>query len=198
MTTTRRNILGFTIPELLVVTTIIFVLTLVAVGSYATFRKSRQIRSAAEMVNSAFVNARSYAIARNATHRVVFQFRNPVTGAQEYSFWVDQTSDAEAEAPVGPAKAPALPATAGIPKVVTPVQLIPEIRIYGISPIDGTEFTPAQANYVVVRFKPDGSSDSAAVHLISDSGNAADASSFYTVKLSSPTGKSRVYANAKI
>jgi prepilin-type N-terminal cleavage/methylation domain-containing protein len=188
----RENRRAFTLVELMVVFAITAILTLIAVGSYASFRKSRQIRSAAESVNSVFVAARSYAIATGQWHRVVFQFKN-LAGAEQYSYWVDEIDPFTSAVPN-----PAIPEPARKAKITTPDVMQEQVKISGIK-IDPypTEFAHPADTYVVVRFFPDGTSDMTSVYLLPIGADPAQDVNYYTVKVYSPTGKSKIIPDDK-
>jgi prepilin-type N-terminal cleavage/methylation domain-containing protein len=189
----QKNKLGFTLIELIVVFAITAVLSLIAVGTYANFRKNRQIRSAAESINSVFVAARSYAIATGQWHRVVFQMENPSTSAEQYSFWVDQIDPFTSLDP-----APSVPEPAVKPKITTPDFLPERVRISDIE-INTTSTTyqyPADP-FVIGRFFPDGSSDMITVHLLQKDSDPNVDSNYFTIKVYPPTGQAKIFPDEK-
>src|SRR5690606_26121899 len=81
---------GFSLLELMAVVVIALILTLLAVNSYSAMKQRRSLRSGAEAVRDALVNARSLAVSRNAWHRVVLQVKDPTTGEAKFGFWIDE------------------------------------------------------------------------------------------------------------
>ena len=180
--------------ELSVVVGIILLLSLLAIGSYAQFSRGRRVLAAAQGISGVLTTARAYAIATNKWQRVVIQFRNPDTNAEEFAYWIDEIAQNSSTTPN-----PALPGTdSGIlkPKVTTPEFVRPEVRIASVF-VDNSDTAttyPASSNgSVVIRFKPDGSSDHAVVNLTARSDDPLDASRYYRVKLYGPTGKTKVF-----
>lgn len=193
---------GFTLLELVVVLAIVLVVTLVAVGGYANLRKGRSVRTAAEAVQALLVGARAYAITTNGHYRVVIQMRNPSTGQEQTSYWIDEIypSDAEVTTPN-----PAVPEAAKTPKITTP-ELLPEdvdladvevvqVKDPGIS----TKASPETTSYAVIRFFPDGSSDGATVRLVRGGALTADNNPrAYVIRLVAPTAKARIASAERI
>jgi prepilin-type N-terminal cleavage/methylation domain-containing protein len=190
---------GFTVVELLVVIAIMSLLTLISVGTYSSFRKGRKIASGAEGVSTAFSTARSYAIAGNGWYTVVFQFRNPVTGAEESSYWIDEVyPDSGASAPSTSNPFPPAHLQRKRPRVTTP-QLLPDgVRISDVAVnTTGTmTYTDQTASQVAVLFQPDSTSDQASVHLIETVADPAIDTNYYTIKLYRPTAKAKIFPNA--
>jgi type II secretory pathway pseudopilin PulG len=180
--------------ELSVVVGIILLLSLLAIGSYANFSRGRRVLASAQSLSSILTTARSYAIANNRWQRVVIQFRNPDTNAEEFAYWIDEISQNSSTTPNPP-----LPGTVpGIlkPKVTTPELLQPEVRIASVFVDNGDTATtyPASVNgSVVIRFKPDGSSDHAVVNLTGRANDPLDESKYYRVKVYGPTGKTKIF-----
>lgn len=175
------------------------VLTLIAVGSYSGFRKARLVRTGAESLNSAFVAARSYAISGNQWYRVVMQFRNPVTGDEEYSYWVDELPpNPNPSDPPNPYDLRDVPARRM--KVTTPEFLQPGLKIadvtFGTTPT-ATLVQYPNDRYAIFRFGPSGETmESGAVHLIENVADSRIESNYYTIKIYSPTAKSKIFAEA--
>lgn len=192
---TRR---GFSLVELSVVAAILLLLALLAIGSYVNFATARRVRSGAEEVNSVFTTARAYAIASNKWHRVVFQMRNPLNAGEEvYSYWIDEIAPNSSGTPNAPQ--PGLASGILRPKVTTPEALPQEIRLAAIYVDNGdtaTTYTSAANQAVVVRFRPDGSSDGALVSLIDRQHATTDEARYYQVKVYAPTGKSKIFPSA--
>ena len=195
--TIRQARRGFSLLELLAVVAIVGILSATSVGIYAGYERDRRITAAASMVNSALMTARSQAISANRWYTVVFQFRDPITQADTPSVWVDEVRPNSAQgspspdAPFGPAYYQRV-----TPRVITS-QLLPE----GVQLTDvmiGTTNTLTAANgHVAVVFRADGTSDYASVHLLDVGADPADNSKYTTVKLYSPTAKSKIYPNER-
>src|SRR5688572_19199983 len=81
---------GFSLLELMAVVVIALILTMVAVNTYSAMKQRRSLRSGAEAVRDALVNARSLAVSRNAWHRMVIQVKDPTTNEAKYGFWIDE------------------------------------------------------------------------------------------------------------
>ncbi|MCX7018949.1 MAG: prepilin-type N-terminal cleavage/methylation domain-containing protein [bacterium] len=204
MTRQHNGRAGFTLLELMVVIVMIMILTLMAIGSYANFRKSRRIRSAAENVNSAFVAARSYAIANDKWYRVVFQLKNPQTGAAQYAVWIDEIQR-NTSRPPNPANATINDGVTR-PKITTPEFLPEAVAVTGAVINNGVDpvftLTSDGNNYFLVRFMPDGSSDQASIYLWDTQSPSATPltpppHSYYTVKLYAPTARSHIYPETR-
>ncbi|MBX7244885.1 MAG: prepilin-type N-terminal cleavage/methylation domain-containing protein [Candidatus Sumerlaeaceae bacterium] len=190
---------AFSLIELLVVIAIMLILTVLAVGAYANFNKARRIRSSAESINSIFTTARAFAISKNQWYRVVFQFKNPDTGAEEFAYWIDEIVRNTSASPSPPIIQ--LPNGVITPKVTTPEFMDQKVQIESIY-VDNladpaTTITASAANYAVVRFRPDGSSDASSVHIISRATDPAVDSNYYTIKLYNPSAKSKIYAETR-
>lgn len=184
---------GFSVVELLVVVTIIIILTLSAVGGYTRFAAARHVESGAESIRMVLNTARSYAISTNRWHRVVFQFRNPMTGQEDFTYWIDDIYQNTSTTPN-----PASPGTdPGIlkPKVTSPEPLDSVLRIASVRVDNGVTnntYDSQTNNAVVVRFKPDGSSDGVLVNLLRKNQDRTNASNYTQIKVYSPSGSSRV------
>jgi len=63
---------GFTLTELLVVVSIIVVVSLMTIPAMTPFFRGQRLRSGARIVQAAFVQARSVAIAHRAIYQIVF------------------------------------------------------------------------------------------------------------------------------
>lgn len=186
---------AFSLIELLIVFAIIAIISLIAIGSYANFRRGRQIRSAAENINSVFVAARSFAITSGNWNRVVFQLRNPLSGKEEYSYWIDELDPN----PTGPPN-PVVPPPPKTPKIITPIPLIEGVKIADVTLPSQvpTTYDISNSDYILVFFSPQGTSDTALVHLLStDVSDSTVAASYYTVRLYGPTAKSKIAPMAK-
>jgi prepilin-type N-terminal cleavage/methylation domain-containing protein len=179
---------GFSLLELFIVVIIAGIVSFIAVGSYSAMKQRRNLRSAAESVNSAFVTARSYAVSRNAWHRVVFQLRETGTGvaSDRTNYWIDEIEPNSNTTPN-----PVFPEDAVRPKITTPQPLPVGIHLLDAN-INGTTYTATAEQYLVIRFLPDGSSDSAGVRLTEDSQAANRPQPVYTVRLYPATGKSKI------
>jgi prepilin-type N-terminal cleavage/methylation domain-containing protein len=193
MKLSRCHSRGFSFLELLVVIVIIGILTLVVISSYSTFRRTTRIKGGAQRINSCLVAARAHAVSTNSWYRVVLQL-------DTNSFWIDEIEPDSNATPN-----PALPEPARRPKVTTPEQLptglkITDVVVAAQTP-DGTIPAPFQYppdRFIVIRFRPDGSSDYAAIHLLGDNTDPAVDQNYYTVLLYSATAKSRIIPRARL
>lgn len=151
---------GFSLLELMAVVLIAMILTVVAVNSYSAMKQRRSLRSGAESVRDVFYNARSLAVSRNAWHRVVVQLRDPDTNTEKVGFWIDEID------PGTSTEANPTTLDASVRSLVVPWQGLPEgVELVDAS-IKSTTYTVATANpYLVIRFMPNGTSDSANVRL---------------------------------
>jgi hypothetical protein len=166
------------------------ILSVLAVGSYSAMKQRRNLRTAAESFNSALVTARSYAVSRNEWHRLVIQFRDPVTVAESGVYWIDEVAPGSNSTPN-----PGTPEVPVRPKITTPQNLPLGVHFLDAS-IGGTTFTATANNFVIIRFFPNGSSDEADVRLYEDSVAGNRPTPIQTVKLYGATAKSRIFGDA--
>lgn len=168
---------------------IALILSMVAVNSYSSMKQRRSLRSGAQSLQDVFLNAHSLAVSRNAWYRVVLQVKDPATNAAKFGFWVDEID----------------PGTSATPNPVTldptqrslviPWKGLPESVQILDAQINGTTFTATTANpYLIVRFKPNGSSDQANVRLLEDTFNAPSGRITSEVRLYPATGKPKIVA----
>lgn len=196
MIISQRRKHGFSLIELAVVLTIAGILTLIAIGSYSNFREGRRLRSAAQGINSLFVSARSYAITTGKPHRVVFQLQDPITSSQRFVAWIDEYDPLQ---PLDSAPVTVMPVTTVRPKITTPEPMTEGVRVadFTVAPEGGTSVTLqypfTSANYAVIRFMADGTSDYADVHLLEETGDVSLSRDYYTVRLYSATAKPKMY-----
>jgi prepilin-type N-terminal cleavage/methylation domain-containing protein len=186
-----HNRRGFSLFELTVVVVITSIISLVAVGSYAVMKQRRNLRGAAQSINSAFVTARSYAVSRNAWHRVTFQLKDPANGQEKPLYWIDEIQPNSSTTPN-----PAFPETAVRPKITTPQPLPVGVHFLDIN-VNGTTFTAASEQYIVVRFMPNGSSDQANVRIYEDSQAGNRPTPITTIRLYAATGKSKIVSDTE-
>lgn len=172
--------------ELVVVVVIASIITLVVVGSYAAIKQRRSLRSGSESLNSALVTARSYAVSRNAWHRLVLQFRESPTTGDEFRYWIDEITPGSNTSPNQATLEPAVR-----PKLTTPQDLPASVSILDVT-VNGTTYTGANENYVVIRFFPDGSSDEATIRLLEDSQVGQRGTATAIIRLYSATAKSKI------
>lgn len=180
---------GFSLLELTVVVLITGLLSLVAVGSYSVMKQRRNLRGAAQSLNSVFVTARSYAVSRNAWHRVVLQFKDPVSGEEKPLYWIDEIQPNSNTTPN-----PTFPEDPVRPKITTPQPLPVGVHFLDAN-VNGTTYTAALEHYLVIRFLPNGSTDQASVRLYEDSQAANRPTPITTIKLFAATGKSKIIAD---
>ena len=193
MKRSRFHSRGFSFLELLVVVVVIGILTLVVISSYSTFRRTTRIKGGAQRINSCLVAARAHAVSTNSWYRVVLQLDNN-------SFWVDEIEPDSNTTPN-----PVLPEPARRPKVSTPELLPVGLRITDVAVAaqtpDGAGPTPFQLpadRFVVIRFRPDGSSDFASIHLLGENTDPLVDQNYYTVLLYSASAKSRIIPRARM
>lgn len=177
---------GVTLLELMIVVLIASIVTLTAIGSYSAMRQRRNLIGTAATLNSAMITARSYAVSRNAWHRLVIQFRNPGSQAEDYAWWIDEIPPNSNTTPN-----PTVPDPAVRAKLTTPQRPPAGIQFLDAN-VRGTTYTASANNYVVIRFQPDGSSDDAVVRLTEDSTVGNRAAPVAAVKLYAATAKSKV------
>lgn len=177
---------GFSLMELIVVVVIASLITLVVIGSYAAMKQRRSLRSAAESLNSTLVTARSYAVSRNAWHRVVLQFRESDTAPPYFLYWIDEISPGSNSTADPMSLEPAVR-----PKITTPQTFPASVSIPQVS-VNGTIYTAANENYVIIRFFPDGSSDDAVIHLFEDSQVGQRGTASILIRLFGATAKSKI------
>jgi prepilin-type N-terminal cleavage/methylation domain-containing protein len=188
MERSKRHCGGFTFIEILVVVLIIAVLSVVAVGSYTSFRNARRLNFAASALTNTFATARSYAISSNKWHRVVVQLKNPVSGIEEFAYWIDEIASGSSTVP-NPS-----PANIGAgvvrSKLIGVGTLFDDVRVAEVAVnTTGTLITPSTDYFAVVRFKPDGSADLASLHLEDMRASPAGPNRLATIKVYPATGK---------
>jgi len=169
---------------------IAMIMTLVAVNSYSAMKQRRSLRSGANAVRDVFVTARSLAVSRNAWHRVVFQLKDPATNAEKLGFWIDEidagTSNDANPATLDPAQRALIVPWKGLPESVHILD----------AQVKGTTYTAAAANpYLVVRFKPNGTSDQANIRLLEDSNVPPAGQIVSEVRLFEATAKPKIVAS---
>lgn len=168
---------------------IAMILTIVAVNSYSSMQQRRSLRSGAESVRDVLMNARSLAVSRNAWHRVVIQTKDPVSGAVKFGFWIDEI-DPGTSTDANPATLE--PATRAL---VVPWQTFPPSVQILDARIKGTSYTVTTANpYLVLRFRPNGSSDEANIRLLEDTFVSPGGRLTSEVRLFSATAKPKIVA----
>jgi Tfp pilus assembly protein FimT len=171
---------------------IILILSLAAVGSYASFRKGRRVVLASQTLASTLGAARTYAISTNGWYRVVLQFRNPVDNQVQYAYWIDEIEPNTNTVPN--------PGTNLVTqnvkraKITTPEKLTESVEIASaISMTTATVVTAQTGSYAIVRFFQDGSSDMASIRLRDRTGDPSSPSSLSTIKVYPGTGKTQVF-----
>ncbi|RMH27525.1 MAG: prepilin-type N-terminal cleavage/methylation domain-containing protein [Candidatus Hydrogenedentota bacterium] len=184
----KRHSGGFTFVEILVVVLIIAVLSVVAVGSYASFRNARRLNLGASSLANTFSTARSYAISTNKWHRVVVQLKNPVSGIEEFAYWIDEIA---AGSSTIPNPSPANVGAGVVRSKLVGVGTLPEdVRVAEAAVhTTGTLITPSTDYFAIVRFKPDGSADMASLHLEDMRASPAGPNRLATIKVYPATGK---------
>lgn len=170
MPVTNRR-LGFSLPELLVVMTIIAFASTVSLLAYSNYRKGSNVRGAASEVSRAFVTAQTRAIAQNLPSAVVLDLENQI-------FWIDDLESSFA---------------VRAPKVVPPKYLSEDVVIDSLT-VGATEFTDGQHRVV---FMPDGTNPFVTVNLRGTYADTSVDANFYSVQMypTSPTPK--IWPNAR-
>lgn len=191
---------GFSLTELLAVILIMMIMTLVAVNSYSVMKQRRSLRSATDNINSAMTTARSYAISKNAWHRLVIQFQDNSSpaGVLKQGYWIDEIEP--------DSDTPALTNTIDdtVRAQVVPFQSLPDTveitsaTIQGVSQEFNIGTNPHFTNnYGVIRFRPNGTSDNAEVFAREISKSTPSGPLSARVRLYPSTAKSLVKAGAQ-
>lgn len=181
---------GFSLLELMAVVAIAMILTIVAVNSYSAMKQRRSLRSGAESVRDALMNARSLSVSRNSWHRLVVQTKDPSTNVEKFGFWIDEIDPGTS---TNPNPVTLAPARRGL---VVPWQSLPPTVQVINAEIKGTTYTVAAADppYLIFRFMPNGTSDPAIIRLREDTFNSPGGRIVSEIKLYSATAKSKIVA----
>jgi Tfp pilus assembly protein FimT len=167
----RRGNTGFSILEALTVVVVMGILSTFVILVYGTHQRGLRTKTSARQIETLFLTARSLAINQNAHFQAVLDLNTQ-------GLWIDRID------------------TAGlvvVPKVMTPDQWSQFVRI-----VDGSiNGQPIVNGLARIRFHPNGTSDSARLLLLSEGGEGRPAD-YYTVKLYSPTARSRIFAEARL
>jgi prepilin-type N-terminal cleavage/methylation domain-containing protein len=163
--TERRR--GFTLLETLTVVAIIGILTSFAILVYSNHRRGLRAQTSAQQIESLFTTARALAINQNAHFRAVLDLDTS-------GMWIDRT-DQDGQVVT--------------PKVVTPENWSFYTTVVDVT-VDGTSST---AGVVPIRFRPNGSSQSARILLASEGGDSTGGEDLFTIKLYGPTARSRIF-----
>ncbi len=164
----RQKAAGFSLIETLTVLIIMGILTSFAIVVYGGYRRAARAKSAARQFENLFNTARALAINQNAYFQAVI---DPNTSG----LWIDQVD--------GSGRLVA-------PKVTTPEIWSAYVRLIELS-VNGIPASPA---LIRILFRPNGTSDAARLVLFCEGGTARAAGEFITVKLYSPTARSRTFA----
>lgn len=91
----NNNNAGFTLAEMLVVIFIIIMISVLTINSYNSFKRSSQLRQAAQDVRQAIVDAQNMALAPKEIPGIgipksyVLNFQNPIGGTKQFTLQRD-------------------------------------------------------------------------------------------------------------
>lgn len=154
----------------MVVVIVLFASTVALLG-YANYRNTSEVRSTAEKVKAALVNARSRALQNNLPSAVVFDLDN-------HQFWVDNLDMA------GDVRQP---------KVVPPEFLPPNVLIDSVR-LASVEFLTGQRRVV---FQPDGTNPFLTINLRRFDDTGVNDEGFYAIQMYPTSPEPRIYPNER-
>ena len=128
-------------------------------------------RSTAEQIQTLFSTARALAINQNAYFQAVLDLDTS-------GLWIDQIDQT---------------GTVTTPKLTTPENWSLYVRILDAQ-VDGA---PTSGGLVRIQFRPNGTSDSARILLLSEGGDSRATSNTSTIKLYSATARSRIFLGTR-
>ena len=163
--------MGFSLLEALTVLTIIGILSSFAVLVYGSYRRSVRAKSAAQQIVALFSTARILAINQNAHAQAVLDLDTS-------GMWIDQTDQ---------------DGRILVPKLTTPEMWSAYVRLVEVD-VNGTLYP---SGLVRIRFHPNGTSDSARIVLLSEGGDSRSPGEFLTLKLYSPTARTRAFPGSR-
>lgn len=153
---------GFSLTELLAVILIMMIMTLLAVNSYSSMKQRRSLRSATDSISAAMNTARSYAVSKNAWHRLVIQFQDENDDHLKQGFWIDEIDPDSNTVPLtNTLEAPTRAQVVSFQSLPDTVE-ITSATIQAVSQNFDIGTDPHFPNrYGVIRFRPNGTSDNA-------------------------------------
>lgn len=158
-------------PELLVVIVIILFASSVSIVAYSNFRKGATVRTSAEKVSAAMVNARTRAIASNLPSSVLFDLENN-------TFWIDD-----------------LDATLAVrtPKVIAPETLHADVEIESVR-INSQEFTSGMRRVV---FQPDGTNPFVTINIRRIFDDQNDDAGYFSIQIYPTAAEPKIWPNER-
>jgi len=158
--------------ETLTVLVVMGILTSFAVVLYGNYHRALRAKSAARQMEVLFSTARALAINQNAHFQAVLDLDTS-------GMWIDRI---------------ATDGTVVAPKITTPDNWSIYVKPIEVA-VNGASY---QSGLVRIRFHPDGTSDSARIVLMTEGGDSLKRPSIYTIKLYSPTARSRVFPGRRL
>ena len=155
---------------MLVVLSIIAILSSIGVLAFASYRQQRLVPESARRLVTLLTAAREHAIAEDRLFQALIDIDRNLA-------WIDR---------VGPQPADFAP------KIVAPVELPDMVRIASVKH-DGVE---SASGRVAIVFHPDGTADTAVIHLVEEFANPADTSKAFSVMVYHSTGRAHVIERA--
>ncbi len=162
---------GFSLAELLVVLAIVLFAVTISLLAYGNYRQGATVRSAADKVRAAMVQARYRAIASNLPSALVLDLDNSAIWIDD----LDENFDPRA------------------PKAVHPEHLGDDV-IIDLLRINADSFDSGVHQVV---FRPDDTNPFVTVHLRLEFDDPADEDSFYSVQMYPNSAEPRVWANVR-
>jgi len=170
--TQPRERAGFSFLEALTVLVIIVILASFAFLVYGSYRRALRAKSSAQQIVALFSTARSLAINQNAHTQAVFDLSTS-------GMWIDQIDrDGRVLAP----------------KLTTPQVWSAYVHVMGMD-VNGM---PYPGGLVRIRFRPNGTSDSARILLFSEGADSRSAGESLTLKLYSATARTRTFPGTRL
>lgn len=154
--------------ELLIVVVILLIFSTLTVVSYHNMTRGLAARSQANEFNAAFVLARELAITNSTPHRVVLD-------QPRRQFWIDRLDQM---------------GNVIRPKVSGVERYLDEARVTQVT-VNTAVVPPTEQASIV--FRPDGSSDRAALQITRQGADLTDSTEFFTIILYPPTATARIY-----
>jgi len=178
---------GFTLIEVVLVIVIVMILTSLSIGIYGPFRNKQAAASGMEKVAMALHKARSNAIYEGQHFRVTIE-------QETQTFWVDRVGATQAEQEAfdlsnqtGTDPITGDPVQIGLPKVVRPEKLPDNVIFSRV--LNAATRVQGGRNYFYIVFRPDGSANGdARIEMVSTPADQSLDTSFYTIRVYSPTG----------
>lgn len=168
---TKRSRRGFSLAELLVVLFIVTFAATVSLLAYGNYRKGATVRSGADKVRAAMVQARYRAIASNLPTALVFDLNN-------HAIWIDELNE---------------DLTPRNPKVVPPELLGDDVLIDQLR-VNASTYE-SEVHQAI--FRPDDTNPFVTVHLRRDFDDPEDDENYYSVQIYPNSAEPRVWANVR-